>query len=63
MNVLQNFLSHNFKTLIDSNPKVVEEYKAGKESSLQFLVGQGMKATRGSANPVLLLELLKKQVN
>ncbi len=50
------------KTLIDSNPKVVEEYKAGKESSLQFLVGQGMKATRGSANPVLLLELLKKQI-
>lgn len=51
------------KSIIDSNPKVVEEYKMGKEASLQFLVGQGMKVTRGSANPLLLLELLKKQIN
>ena len=49
--------------IIGSNPKVVEEYKAGKESVLQFLIGQGMKETKGSANPEILkavtLELLK----
>jgi aspartyl-tRNA(Asn)/glutamyl-tRNA(Gln) amidotransferase subunit B len=33
---------------------VVAEYKAGKESALQFLIGQGMKASRGSANPATL---------
>jgi aspartyl-tRNA(Asn)/glutamyl-tRNA(Gln) amidotransferase subunit B len=49
--------------IIDSNPKTVAEFKSGKESVLQFFVGQGMKATKGSANPEILkriiLELLK----
>jgi aspartyl-tRNA(Asn)/glutamyl-tRNA(Gln) amidotransferase subunit B len=42
---------------------VVDDYKKGKESVLQFFVGQGMKASRGSANPEMLktifLESLK----
>lgn len=41
---------------------VVEEYKAGKESSIQFLVGQGMKRTRGTANPELLRNLLAEKL-
>jgi len=49
--------------IINTNPKVVDEYKSGKESVIQFFVGQGMKATKGSANPEILksvvLELLK----
>lgn len=48
------------KEIILANPQVVAEYKAGKESSIQFFVGQGMKATRGSANPTLLLDSFKK---
>jgi len=51
------------KTIISENEKVVQEYKAGKDASLQFLIGQGMRATKGSANPELLrklfLEVLK----
>jgi len=42
--------------IIKNNPTVVADYKAGKESSLQYLIGQGMKASKGSANP----EVLKK---
>ncbi|MCA9366422.1 Asp-tRNA(Asn)/Glu-tRNA(Gln) amidotransferase subunit GatB [Candidatus Kaiserbacteria bacterium] len=49
-------------TVIAENPEVVSEYKGGKEAVLQFLVGQGMKATRGSANPAVLTELLKEQM-
>lgn len=49
--------------IIEENPKVVEEYKMGKETLLQFFIGQGMKETKGSVNPELLkkviLELLK----
>jgi aspartyl-tRNA(Asn)/glutamyl-tRNA(Gln) amidotransferase subunit B len=45
--------------IISANPSVVSEYKAGKESAIQFFVGQGMKATRGSANPQVLLEVIK----
>ena len=49
-------------TIISQNPDVVAQYKAGKEASIQFLVGQGMKETKGSANPKLLLELFKKSL-
>jgi len=48
------------KEVIAANEKVVAEYKAGKEASLQFLIGQGMKATKGSANPQVLSEVFKK---
>ena len=49
--------------IIDANPKIVADYKRGKENALMSFVGQIMKETKGSANPVvvkkLLLELLK----
>jgi aspartyl-tRNA(Asn)/glutamyl-tRNA(Gln) amidotransferase subunit B len=40
--------------VISENPKIVEEYKKGKTASLQFLIGQGMKKSKGSANPEVL---------
>jgi aspartyl-tRNA(Asn)/glutamyl-tRNA(Gln) amidotransferase subunit B len=49
--------------IIKANPLVVAEYKAGKEASIQFFVGQGMKATRGSANPAMLLDAFKKALD
>ncbi|HWH07281.1 MAG TPA: Asp-tRNA(Asn)/Glu-tRNA(Gln) amidotransferase subunit GatB [Candidatus Paceibacterota bacterium] len=45
-------------TVVQSNPGPVEEYKAGKESALQFLVGQSMKASKGAGNPSVIRELL-----
>jgi len=50
------------KKIIEGNPSVVEDYKKGKENALQFLVGQGMKETKGSANPQILSELFKKHL-
>ncbi len=44
--------------IVADNPNVVVDYKKGKESALQFFVGQGMKATKGSANPTVLKEIL-----
>ncbi len=46
--------------LVLANAEAVSEYKAGKENSLQYLVGQGMKETKGAANPQVLAELFKK---
>lgn len=46
--------------IVDANPTVVADYKAGKQAALQFLVGQGMKESRGSANPGVLAEIIKK---
>jgi aspartyl-tRNA(Asn)/glutamyl-tRNA(Gln) amidotransferase subunit B len=44
--------------LIAENPKVIADYKAGKESALQFFVGQMIKATKGSANPQVAKKVL-----
>jgi aspartyl-tRNA(Asn)/glutamyl-tRNA(Gln) amidotransferase subunit B len=43
--------------VISENPAVFEEFKSGKEASLQFLIGQGMKLSKGSANPQVLKEV------
>ncbi len=64
--LLQNDSEDALKTIIDQvirdNPTVVAEVKSGKESALQYLVGQGMKATKGSANPKILLKILKNSI-
>ncbi len=49
--------------ILAANPTVVAEFKSGKEAVLQFLVGQGMKATKGSANPGMLAELLRSRMS
>jgi len=45
------------KTIIKDNKDVVSDYKSGKESALQFLIGQGMRVTKGSANPKVLSKI------
>jgi aspartyl-tRNA(Asn)/glutamyl-tRNA(Gln) amidotransferase subunit B len=47
---------------IEGNSKAVADYKAGKTQSLKFLVGQVMKATRGRADPSVVVELLKQKL-
>ena len=46
--------------IIESYPKEVEQYKAGKEKLLGFFVGQMMKQTKGKANPQLVNKIFKK---
>ena len=48
------------KEVIEKNPKSVADYKSGKQNALQFLVGQVMTSTRGTANPEKVRELLQK---
>jgi aspartyl-tRNA(Asn)/glutamyl-tRNA(Gln) amidotransferase subunit B len=48
--------------VIASNPKQVEQYKGGKTTVLNFLVGQVMKATRGQANVAVVTDLLKQRL-
>src|SRR5581483_7598447 len=47
---------------IAANLQSVEDYRAGKERALQFLVGQVMRETRGRANPGKVNDILKKQL-
>ena len=44
--------------VISSNPKSVEDYKAGKAAAINFLKGQVMKLSKGKANPSLVGETL-----
>lgn len=49
-------------SVLEANPKAVEDYQAGKGASLGFLVGQVMKASKGKANPGVVNELLRIQL-
>jgi aspartyl-tRNA(Asn)/glutamyl-tRNA(Gln) amidotransferase subunit B len=48
--------------VIASNPKQVEQYRAGKKTVAGFFVGQVMRATKGQANPALLNELVTRKL-
>ncbi|KKU12997.1 MAG: Aspartyl/glutamyl-tRNA(Asn/Gln) amidotransferase subunit B [Candidatus Azambacteria bacterium GW2011_GWC2_45_7b] len=56
----ESALSEIAKKTISQNPKAVEDFKKGKQQSLQFLVGQVMKETKGTANPEMIREVLTK---
>ena len=48
--------------VIAANPKSVEDFKAGKGASLNFLKGQVMKLSKGKANPGLAGEILERKL-
>jgi len=47
------------KKVIDNNPRAVDDYKNGKETSVQFLFGQVMRETGGKAIPDQTIPLIK----
>jgi aspartyl-tRNA(Asn)/glutamyl-tRNA(Gln) amidotransferase subunit B len=51
------------RDVIAANEKAVAQYRAGKQQTLGFLVGQVMKATRGKANPALVNTLMKRMLS
>jgi len=48
--------------VIGENAKSVADFKAGKQQALKFLIGQGMKISKGRANPQRLEALLKEKI-
>jgi aspartyl-tRNA(Asn)/glutamyl-tRNA(Gln) amidotransferase subunit B len=48
--------------VIAENAQSVADFKAGKERALKFLIGQGMKISKGRANPQRLEALLKAKI-
>ena len=51
------------ETLLNNNPKQVEQYRAGKTQIKGFFVGQVMKETKGQANPKIVNQLLEELLN
>jgi aspartyl-tRNA(Asn)/glutamyl-tRNA(Gln) amidotransferase subunit B len=48
--------------VIAENAQSVADFKAGKERALKFLIGQGMKISKGRANPQRLEALLQAKI-
>jgi aspartyl-tRNA(Asn)/glutamyl-tRNA(Gln) amidotransferase subunit B len=49
--------------VISANPKMVDEYKAGKDKALNAMVGQVMKKSQGKANPSAVTQALKSKLD
>jgi aspartyl-tRNA(Asn)/glutamyl-tRNA(Gln) amidotransferase subunit B len=48
--------------ILTANAGQVIEYRGGKEKAFNFLVGQAMKATKGTANPIQVNDILKRKL-
>ena len=48
------------KQAVEENPKAVEDYHNGEKASLNFLMGQVMRLTRGKADPRETVKILKE---
>jgi len=66
-NLAQTNDSGELERIVDEvlvkNQQSVEDFKAGKQSALQFLMGQTMAAAKGKANPGMVMEILRKKIN
>lgn len=51
-------LRSTIQSIIDSNPKSVEDYKAGKKKAMGFIVGQTMKEMKGKADPGMVNQIV-----
>lgn len=48
--------------VLDNNQQSVDDFKAGKQKAVGFLVGQVMKETKGKANPPLVNQLINEEI-
>ena len=48
--------------VLKDHAAAAEELRAGKDKTLQFLIGQVMKETKGKANPQVVAEMIKQKV-
>ena len=55
----KNALKQIINEVIKENKKAVDDYKSGKESSFEFLIGQVIKITKGQADIDVVREILK----
>jgi aspartyl-tRNA(Asn)/glutamyl-tRNA(Gln) amidotransferase subunit B len=51
------------KSVLDENPKAIEDIKAGKMNAIWFLVWQVMKKSQWKANPAKAKDMIMKLVN
>lgn len=50
------------KTVLQENQESIQDYLAGKDRAIKYLMGQIMKASKGSANPVSVNQILLSEL-
>lgn len=50
------------EAIVKENPKVAADVRGGKEEAMKFLLGQGMKKSKGSANPTELEKAIRNKL-
>jgi len=67
LGLVQNSDTESLKKLVDevikANEKSVNDYRNGKTNAMGYIVGQCMKASKGSANPAIVRELVAEILN
>jgi aspartyl-tRNA(Asn)/glutamyl-tRNA(Gln) amidotransferase subunit B len=56
----ESFIQEAVTKVLNDNPSEVEKYLTGKETLLQWFVGQVARATKGKADPTITKELMLK---
>jgi aspartyl-tRNA(Asn)/glutamyl-tRNA(Gln) amidotransferase subunit B len=56
----ESFIQEIVTKVLNDNPSEVEKYLAGKETLLQWFMGQVARATKGKADPAITKELMLK---
>ncbi len=49
--------------VLDDNPQSINDFKAGNQRVLGFLVGQIMKASHGKVNPAEVSKTLREEID
>jgi aspartyl-tRNA(Asn)/glutamyl-tRNA(Gln) amidotransferase subunit B len=58
-----NILQGHIDEVLSTNAQSIEDYRAGKDRALQFLMAQIMKRTQGKAHPEKTNQLLLESLN
>ena len=48
--------------VLDANPQSIEDYKAGKDRAIGFLIGQVMKLAKGKVNPQVVARIMGEEI-
>jgi aspartyl-tRNA(Asn)/glutamyl-tRNA(Gln) amidotransferase subunit B len=59
----ESAIAATIRDVLAKHADTVAQYRAGKQQTFGFLVGQVMKATGGKANPKLANQLLKRELD
>ena len=48
--------------VLDANPQSIEDFKAGKDRAIGFLIGQVMKMAKGKVNPAAVAKVMNIEI-